>query len=36
MAIQREKELKGWRRNRKNRLVETANPRWLDLSAEWE
>ena len=35
-AINREKELKGWRRDRKNRLVASANPQWLDLSAEWE
>ena len=36
VAIKREKELKGWRRDRKNRLVASANPRWSDLSAEWE
>ena len=31
-AIEREKELKGWRRDRKNKLVETTNPSWKDLS----
>lgn len=33
-AIQREKQLKGWRRDRKNLLVESVNPHWLDLSSE--
>ncbi len=32
-AISREKELKGWRRSKKNALVETLNPKWADLSA---
>jgi putative endonuclease len=31
-AIAREKEIKGWRREKKNALVETKNPRWTDLS----
>ena len=35
-AILREKELKGWRRSRKNDLVATQNPEWLDLSANFE
>ena len=30
-AIKREKELKGWRREKKNNLVETMNPEWKDL-----
>jgi putative endonuclease len=30
-AIRREKELKGWRREKKNDLVETINPEWKDL-----
>ena len=30
-AIQREKQLKGWTRAKKNALVETANPKWEDL-----
>jgi putative endonuclease len=34
-AIAREKEIKKWRREKKNRLVETINPDWKDLSAVW-
>ena len=33
-AIAREKEIKGWRRSKKNALVETLNPCWADLSVE--
>ena len=33
-AIAREKEIKGWRREKKNRLVESINPNWVDLSYE--
>ena len=35
-AIEREKQLKKWRREKKNALVETLNPGWKDLSIEWE
>jgi putative endonuclease len=31
-AIAREKEIKGWRRSKKNGLVEALNPNWADLS----
>ena len=31
-AIAREKEIKGWRRAKKNALVEKMNPKWADLS----
>jgi putative endonuclease len=31
-AIAREKQLKGWRRVRKNDLVRAANPNWDELS----
>lgn len=31
-AIMREKEIKGWRREKKNALVRTTNPKWEDLS----
>ncbi len=31
-AISREKEIKGWRRSKKNTLVERLNPKWDDLS----
>ena len=30
-AIEREKQLKGWNRKRKNKLVESKNPSWGDL-----
>jgi len=30
-AIEREKQLKSWNRKRKNKLVESQNPRWEDL-----
>ena len=35
-AIVREKQIKGWVRNRKIELVESANPDWEDLSADWD
>ena len=35
-ALEREKELKKWRREKKNRLVEQTNPNWNDLSLEWQ
>ena len=31
-AILREKEIKGWRREKKNALVRAMNPQWEDLS----
>ncbi len=34
-AIGREKQLKGWRREKKVALVEAGNPHWKDLSWEW-
>ena len=33
-AIAREKQIKGWLRQKKNRLVESVNPEWIDLSPE--
>jgi len=30
-AIAREKEIKAWRRSKKNALVESVNPTWADL-----
>ena len=35
-AIDREKQLKGWRRDKKNALISKANPEWIDLSKTWE
>lgn len=34
-AISREKEIKAWRREKKNRLVESVNPAWTDLAQGW-
>jgi putative endonuclease len=34
-AIEREKQIKGWKRWKKLDLIETANPGWGDLSAGW-
>ena len=34
-AIQREKRLKKWLRDWKLKLIEDANPEWLDIAAEW-
>ena len=31
-AIAREKQLKGWRRSKKIKLIESLNPNWNDLS----
>jgi putative endonuclease len=34
-AINREKEIKGWRRSKKIRLIESMNPQWHDLAERW-
>ena len=34
-AINREKQLKGWRRAKKIVLIESINPRWADLAEKW-
>ncbi len=34
-AIDREKQLKGWRREKKIALIESMNPRWADLAEKW-
>ena len=34
-AINREKQLKRWRRGKKIALVHSTNPTWIDLSEEW-
>jgi putative endonuclease len=34
-AMRREKQLKGWTRRRKIRLIERFNPTWEDLAAHW-
>jgi putative endonuclease len=33
-AIEREKQLKGWRREKKIKLIEADNPTWADLYEE--
>lgn len=35
VAIAREKEIKRWRREKKNNLVNSQNPEWKDLSERW-
>ena len=35
-AVSREKQLKGWRRSKKNELIAKMNPDWHDLSADWD
>ncbi len=35
-AISREKEIKGWRRSKKIKLIESMNPRWHDLAEQWQ
>lgn len=34
-AISREKQIKGWLRAKKIVLIESVNPTWQDLSADW-
>jgi len=34
-AIAREKQIKGWSRAKKVKLIETANPTWADLAERW-
>lgn len=35
-ALEREKQLKGWIRAKKNALINQFNPNWKDLSIEWD
>jgi putative endonuclease len=35
-AITQEKEINGWRREKKLELILAENPDWADLSREWE
>jgi putative endonuclease len=34
-AIEREKQIKSWRRSKKLALIESTNPAWDDLSDSW-
>jgi putative endonuclease len=35
-AIEREKQIKAWTRAKRLALVESTNPKWDDLSREWD
>ncbi|WNM58352.1 GIY-YIG nuclease family protein [Candidatus Nitrospira allomarina] len=35
-ALTREKQLKGWTRTKKLELIVTVNPKWEDLSTDWD
>jgi putative endonuclease len=35
VAIDREKQIKSWRRKKKVLLINSMNPSWRDLSADW-
>jgi len=35
LAIEREKQIKKWRRSKKVELFKSSNPGWLDLSKNW-
>src|SRR5579863_1070926 len=35
-AIEREKQIKAWTREKRLALVESTNPKWEDLSREWD
>jgi putative endonuclease len=34
-AIEREKQIKGWTRQKKNQLINDTNAAWNDLSEDW-
>jgi putative endonuclease len=34
-AINREKQMKKWRREKKVKLIDSINPRWTDISQDW-
>ncbi|MEA3307909.1 MAG: GIY-YIG nuclease family protein [Chloroflexota bacterium] len=35
-AIGREKQIKSWRRSKKVALIEAVNPKWRDLTLDWD
>jgi putative endonuclease len=35
-AIEREKQIKAWTRAKRVALIESSNPKWDDLSREWD
>ena len=34
-AIRREKQLKSWSREKKNNLIDSMNPEWINLASQW-
>jgi len=34
-VINREKQIKKWRREEKIKLIDSLNPQWIDLSQDW-
>lgn len=34
-ALEREKQLKRWRRQKKVDLIESINPKWKDIAEDW-
>jgi putative endonuclease len=34
-AFERERQIKGWSRQKKIQLIESSNAGWLDLAADW-
>ena len=34
-TIEREKQMKGWKRQKKNELIQAMNSNWRDLSLSW-
>lgn len=35
-ALERGKQIRGWKRYKKVALIETVNPEWKDLSLDWD
>jgi putative endonuclease len=35
-ALAREKQIKGWVRRKKIALIQSVNPKWQDLSEDWD
>jgi len=35
VANEREKQIKRWRREKKETLIESMNPKWIDLAQDW-
>ena len=35
-AVEREKQMKKWKRNWKINLIDDSNPKWVDISLNWK